>query len=104
MTKDYRVCAAQGERLEVSLVDVFGPTRRFLRGGWSSPPEAAQSAFVVRRPSWAAEEKTGSSDFSMSAYWHATRSSGREDNTHGPPGFEICISAAKPSPHDSAGS
>ena len=58
VTKDYRVYALPGgERLEVSLVD-------------------AGRAFVP--PPFLGEEKTESGDFSMSAYWHATRGSDRE--------------------------
>ncbi|MFQ9681289.1 MAG: hypothetical protein ACLRZH_15445 [Ruthenibacterium lactatiformans] len=60
-----------GERLEVSLVDAGRP-RRFLRGGEFH----RGGAFVP--PPFLGEEKTESGDFSMSAYWHATRGSGRE--------------------------
>lgn len=63
------------ERLEVSLVDAGPAHGVFLRGGGVPTVEAAR-AFVP--PPFLGEEKTESGDFSMSAYWHATRGSGRE--------------------------
>ena len=76
VSKDYRVYALpDGRRLEVSLVDAGRPTAFFYAEGEFPTVEAAR-AFVP--PPFLGEEKTESGDFSMSAYWHATRGSGRE--------------------------
>ena len=76
VTKDYRVYALPGgERLEVSLVDAGRPTA-FFYAEVEFPTVEAARAFVP--PPFLGEEKTESGDFSMSAYWHATRGSGRE--------------------------
>ena len=64
-----------GERLEVSLVDAGRPTA-FFYAEVEFPTVEAARAFVP--PPFLGEEKTESGDFSMSAYWHATRGSGRE--------------------------
>ena len=64
-----------GERLEVSLVDAGRPTA-FFYAEVEFPTVEAARAFVP--PPFLGEEKTESGDFSMSAYWHATRGSDRE--------------------------
>ena len=74
--RDYRVYALPGgERLEVSLVDAGRPTA-FFYAEVEFPTVEAARAFVP--PPFLGEEKTESGDFSMSAYWHATRGSDRE--------------------------
>ena len=76
VSKDYRVYALpDGRRLEVSLVDAGRPTA-FFYAEVEFPTVEAARAFVP--PPFLGEEKTESGDFSMSAYWHATRGSGRE--------------------------
>ena len=71
------VCAARGRAAgRVSLVDAGRPTAFFSTRRWSSPPWRPPALFVP--PPFLGEEKTESGDFSMSAYWHATRGSGRE--------------------------
>ena len=58
-----------------SLVDAGRPTA-FFYAEVEFPTVEAARAFVP--PPFLGEEKTESGDFSMSAYWHATRGSGRE--------------------------
>lgn len=71
VTKEFRVYALPGgERLEVSLVDAGRPTA-FFYAEVEFPTVEAASAFVP--PAFLGEEKTESGDFSMSAYWQATR-------------------------------
>lgn len=71
VTKEYRVYALPGgEELEVSLVDAGRPTA-FYYAEVEFPTVEAARAFVP--PSFLGEEKTECPDFSMSAYWRATR-------------------------------
>ena len=71
VTKEYRVYALPGgEELEVSLVDAGQPTA-FFYAEVEFPTVEAARAFVP--PDFLGEEKTESPDFSMSAYWQATR-------------------------------
>ena len=71
VTKNYKVYALPGgEKLEVSCVDEGRPTAFFYAEVEFSTVEAAL-AFVP--PAFLGEEKTESGDFSMSAYWLATR-------------------------------
>lgn len=77
VTKEYKVYALPGgERLEVSLVDAGRPTAFYYAEVEFPTVEAAQ-AFVP--PPFLGEEKTESGDFSMSAYWRATRGAGRAE-------------------------
>ncbi len=64
-----------GMVLEVNHVDEGQPTE-FWYAEVEYPTVEAARAFVP--PPFLGEEKTESGDFSMSAYWHATRGSGRE--------------------------
>ena len=64
-----------GLTLEVNCVDPDLPTA-FWYAEVESPTVEAARAFVP--PPFLGEEKTESGDFSMSAYWHATRGSHRE--------------------------
>ena len=71
VTKEYRVYALPGgEELEVSLVDAGQPTA-FFYAYVEFPTVEASRDFVP--PDFLGEEKTESPDFSMSAYWQATR-------------------------------
>ena len=71
VTKEFRVYALPGgEELEVSLVDAGRPTA-FFYAEVEFPTVEAAHAFVP--PDFLGEEKTESPEFSMSAYWQATR-------------------------------
>ena len=71
VTKEFRVYALPGgEELEVSLVDAGRPTA-FFYAEVEFPTIDAAHAFVP--PDFLGEEKTESPEFSMSAYWQATR-------------------------------
>lgn len=75
VTKDYRVYALPGgEKLEVSLVDEGLPGAFFYAEVEFASVEQAR-AFVP--PAFLGAEKTESGDFSMGAYWNATRGGAR---------------------------
>lgn len=71
VTKDYKVYRLPcGALLEVSLVDAGRPTAFYYAEVEFATVEAAR-AFVP--PAFLGEEKTECPDFSMRAYWQATR-------------------------------